>query len=113
MSTEELIQSILSYPLIVDIFAYDDWISGIAIVASYFNELDEEVVVATIVPHETSYTYLQMVGYYPYPSIVTVRSKWGSAGLYTHLINLCPYYIVENGSSGQACDYLYFTEADS
>lgn len=39
MSTEALFQSVLAYPLIVDIFAYDDWNTGLDIVSDNFNGL--------------------------------------------------------------------------
>ena len=41
MSTDALIQSILSYPLIADIFAYTDWTYGLQIVTKNFNGLEE------------------------------------------------------------------------
>lgn len=40
MSTEALVQSVLAYPLISDMFAYDDWSQGLEIVASHFNGLE-------------------------------------------------------------------------
>ncbi len=41
MTTGELMESILAYPLIVDMFAYDDWSVGFQVVASRFNGLQE------------------------------------------------------------------------
>lgn len=41
MTTDELMESILAYPLIVDMFAYDDWSVGFQVVASRFNGLQE------------------------------------------------------------------------
>lgn len=41
MTTEELAQTILAYPLLADMFAYDDWNIGLSIVADHFNGLEE------------------------------------------------------------------------
>lgn len=41
MTSEELVQSILAYPLLVDMYAYDDVHRGLAIVTKHFNGLAE------------------------------------------------------------------------
>ena len=41
MTTEELAQSILAYPLIADMFAYDDWHMGLDVITDNFNGLEE------------------------------------------------------------------------
>ncbi len=41
MTTEELAQTILAYPLIADMFAYDNWYTGLDIVTDNFNGLEE------------------------------------------------------------------------
>lgn len=41
MSTEALAQTVLAYPLIADIFAYDNYETGIDIVKTHFNGLSE------------------------------------------------------------------------
>ncbi len=41
MTSEELAQTILAYPLLVDIFAYDDYDLGLEIVTKHFNGLTE------------------------------------------------------------------------
>ena len=41
MTTEQLFDTVLKYPLLIDILFYDDVISGISEVAKQFNGLDE------------------------------------------------------------------------
>ena len=41
MSTEELVQTVIAYPLNIDMFAYDNTTTGFEVVASHFNGLQE------------------------------------------------------------------------
>lgn len=41
MTTEELAQTVLAYPLAVDMFAYDNWSTGVDIITDHFNGLTE------------------------------------------------------------------------
>ena len=88
MSTDALIETVLNYPLLDDIYAYDTFQEGFDAVSEHFNGLLELL--------NRGDAGSELLAKYQGMDVTTdantVTSKWGPGALVKHFYTECPYY---------------------